>query len=762
MSETAGTSQGKGEGVQKVDNVLMPCDLQRIQQRKQQVCAWSKERKLLNLASYSSCQECKCNGWKASQKSAANPNDPCQNCSHTSAQHMSHLQALPDAEINRLLVMVVDIETIFLALHKEEDDETRRVYYYLFKILRKCIGEMKKPTMVQGPLGHPPFEHPNIAKATMNFVYYKFGQLTQKDWQMMWDVAKIFLNALNHWNFETPSARQQALSQDEISAYKVNYSRWLVFCRIPSTLCDSLPHYETTSVFGRTFIRAIFKSVKNQLMDNCQLIKDKMPIERRHLLLSHVRKFLTLIEEEIYSNNSPIWDADFKQIPPAHFLASIETKGSRKAELEKNQGSNDSDVIVSGVKRGASDFAEGKKVENKRKKNLSPEDDDDIPESVIQQILAEMSDPAHTSNLVFKEATPPVEIAKAQEETGQIEVCLVSNSLDQPASRTTMLRLIGLQSVFFHQLPRMPIEYISRLVFDPKHKTLALLKDSRPIGGICFRLFPSQGFSEIVFCAVNSSEQLKGYGSHLMNHLKEYHIRIGVLNFLTYADKFAIGYFKKQGFNKDIKMDSSLYKGFIKDYERATLMHCQLNPRIVYTELSSVIRKQKEILKRLIEEKKDKVEKIHPGLTCFKDVRYIHIEEIPGIRETGWRPVVRTTRVSRLIEEPTDPETLQKALFNVLNTVKNHEMAWPFQKPVDKIVAPDYYDHIKYPMDLRTVGERLKAGYYTSRRLFIADMQRIFNNCRIYNSPETEYFMCAKTLDRYFQAKMRELGLWDK
>lgn len=60
-----------------------------------------------------------------------------------------------------------------------------------------------------------------------------------------------------------------------------------------------------------------------------------------------------------------------------------------------------------------------------------------------------------------------MEIAKAQEETGQIEVCLVSNSLDQPASRTTMLRLIGLQSVFFHQLPRMPIEYISRLVFDP-------------------------------------------------------------------------------------------------------------------------------------------------------------------------------------------------------------------------------------------------------------------------------------------------------
>ena len=31
-----------------------------------------------------------------------------------------------------------------------------------------------------------------------------------------------------------------------------------------------------------------------------------------------------------------------------------------------------------------------------------------------------------------------------------------------------------------------------------------------------------------------------------MNHLKDYHIQHGVLNFLTYADEFAIGYFKKQ------------------------------------------------------------------------------------------------------------------------------------------------------------------------------------------------------------------------
>ena len=31
-----------------------------------------------------------------------------------------------------------------------------------------------------------------------------------------------------------------------------------------------------------------------------------------------------------------------------------------------------------------------------------------------------------------------------------------------------------------------------------------------------------------------------------MNHLKDYHVKHGVLHFLTFADEFAIGYFKKQ------------------------------------------------------------------------------------------------------------------------------------------------------------------------------------------------------------------------
>lgn len=50
-----------------------------------------------------------------------------------------------------------------------------------------------------------------------------------------------------------------------------------------------------------------------------------------------------------------------------------------------------------------------------------------------------------------------------------------------------------------------------------------------------------------------------------------------------------------QGFSKDIKVPKAKYLGYIKDYEGATLMGCELNPSIPYTEFSVIIKKQKEV-----------------------------------------------------------------------------------------------------------------------------------------------------------------------
>ncbi|OLY80597.1 Histone acetyltransferase gcn5 [Smittium mucronatum] len=66
---------------------------------------------------------------------------------------------------------------------------------------------------------------------------------------------------------------------------------------------------------------------------------------------------------------------------------------------------------------------------------------------------------------------------------------------------------------------------------------------------------------------------IEGYGSKMMNYLKDYILENTIATtFLTYADNYAIGYFKKQGFTKDITFDKRLWIGYIKDYEGGTLM----------------------------------------------------------------------------------------------------------------------------------------------------------------------------------------------
>ena len=93
-------------------------------------------------------------------------------------------------------------------------------------------------------------------------------------------------------------------------------------------------------------------------------------------------------------------------------------------------------------------------------------------------------------------------------------------------------------------------------------------------------------------------------------------------------------------------------------------MGCELNEKIIYTEFTAVIRKQKEIIKKLIERKQSDIRKVHPGLTCFREgVREIPVDSIPGIRDAGWRAPPGSTPIM----DPEDQEHLQVVLKNLLN-----------------------------------------------------------------------------------------------
>lgn len=89
---------------------------------------------------------------------------------------------------------------------------------------------------------------------------------------------------------------------------------------------------------------------------------------------------------------------------------------------------------------------------------------------------------------------------------GVINIVPIEND-GEPRS---MIILTGLKTLFQKQLPKMPREYIARLVYDTNSRCLAIIKHGYlVVGGICFRPFPHRKFAEIVFFATNSADQVK-------------------------------------------------------------------------------------------------------------------------------------------------------------------------------------------------------------------------------------------------------------
>jgi len=329
-------------------------------------------------------------------------------------------------------------------------------------------------------------------------------------------------------------------------------------------------------------------------------------------------------------------------------------------------------------------------------------------------------------------------------------------------SERNLIWLIALKEIFAKQLPKMPKEYIVRLLFDRSHQSLLCLEQDQVVGGITFKPFFEQRFGEIAFCAVSATHQVKGFGTKLMNHLKEYVKRVNLTHFLTYADNFATGYFKKQGFSASISMPKERWNGYIKDYDGGTLMECVINPSVDYFRIPDLIKRQRAFLLQKIAEAK-MADHVYPGLSSLLNVKTDRIDDpytqIPGLKEAGWvKPVLQPSNqsggptqvaaIARLLVSGVAAGTeLQTALRQVVEQVYQHKEAWPFREPVPASVV-DYLEVIKEPIDLSLIRSRVKSHQYPSAGHLRRDLQLMLDNCRTYNSPETPYYKAANVLQK--------------
>lgn len=323
-------------------------------------------------------------------------------------------------------------------------------------------------------------------------------------------------------------------------------------------------------------------------------------------------------------------------------------------------------------------------------------------------------------------------------------------------ARESLIILTGLKCIFQKQLPKMPKDYIARLVYDRTHLSMAIVKKPlEVVGGITYRPFNAREFAEIVFCAISSDQQVKGYGAHLMSHLKDYvKATSPIQHFLTYADNYAIGYFKKQGFTKEITLEKPRWMGYIKDYEGGTIMQCTMVPRIRYLEVGRMLLKQKEgVAAKIRAFSKSHI--VHQPPKEWKNgIRPIDPMSISAIKASGWSP-----EMDELSRQPRHGPNYNQ-LLHLLNDMQNHGSSWPFTQPVNKDEVADYYDVIKEPMDLSTMEEKLEKDMYPTPEDFIRDAKLIFDNCRKYNNENTPYAKSANKLEKYMWAQIKAIPEW--
>ncbi|KAI8996016.1 hypothetical protein BC832DRAFT_309143 [Gaertneriomyces semiglobifer] len=100
----------------------------------------------------------------------------------------------------------------------------------------------------------------------------------------------------------------------------------------------------------------------------------------------------------------------------------------------------------------------------------------------------------------------------------------------------------------------------------------------------------------------------------------------------------------------------------------------------------------------------------------------------------------------------------------VLETIKDWDNNGYFAEPVSELLAPDYRDYVSHPMDFATMQHKFENYEYRSMEAFAHDLDLIWQNCMIYNKPDTPYYRTAQRLQKKAQplleeAKMKITGL---
>ena len=97
-----------------------------------------------------------------------------------------------------------------------------------------------------------------------------------------------------------------------------------------------------------------------------------------------------------------------------------------------------------------------------------------------------------------------------------------------------------------------------------------------------------------------------------------------------------------------------------------------------------------------------------------------------------------------------DLGVIGKKCWKIAKTICKDPRSLPFQNPIDLSEAPGYLDVVERPMDINYVKRQLEI-YETNPRLFLKDMNLIFDNCIKYNIEGSQLAVWANELKTFLE-----------
>lgn len=683
----------------------------------------------------------------------------CRFCGHSISFHAEPLKNLSEEETDVYMDRISDLQVCCTELTEiDPSNESVQTLYTTMQVLLKSLRTL---TPIEVPhMGKPNFEQDSLSPYLNVKKFIATRPVDSSEKQRLAEIGTLFLTEMNHWKLNGFQKLANTLSNPlGQRAYRLLYYRMDYYVNMPYKY-TSFKQYQTVDIFGEklaiTFCDYLINTLNLEDYTPFGLSESDLE-ENIDELLSFTKDFKTWLESEKLASEAT--SSHRRKESTNYFTDDIILKYvKRRKPTDHSESSSPRDPSMSPMeetenprRRKKEPASSQPSTSGSNKKTPETEESMRLLRSLIRAIKLDTDLDALEPKTKVEFESLNTEVSRGlsalrEEESGLIEFRVIGNDLDPFLNQEPLAQLVELQNLFGAQLPKMPKDYVTRLIFDSRHQNMVILKrDVGVIGGICFRPFPSRGFVEIVFCAITAMEQVKGYGTHLMNHCKDYMIKNKIYHMLTFADEFAIGYFTKQGFSDKLEINATVYQGWIKEYEGATLMGCHLHPQIHYTKFPDFSKGIQALhCGYKLENGSEARGKVFGGLEhMFRENSppLIEVHKIPGSDS-----LKMNKKTCYQLDERDDH--LESKASTILKKLKAHEDVWPFAAPVDKKEVPEYYDFTKHPIDLQTMTDKLKRRQYHHQHLFIADLMRMFQNCYNFNATNTVYYKMAYKLNQ--------------